>query len=99
MDASAKGTLTKSLRWALAPDGKSYFVTASAGGSAGQKASVTVALSRAEYYVLESVRRGRRRGSGAGHAQGVSRVGCFGALGRAVCFRGGRRGARFSPGV
>ncbi|GBF95771.1 hypothetical protein Rsub_08207 [Raphidocelis subcapitata] len=57
MDASAKGTVSKSLRWSAAPDGRGYFVNVSTGGSGGGKAGVSVSLSKAEYYVFETLGR------------------------------------------
>jgi hypothetical protein len=55
MDASSRGAVSKALRWSLAPDGKAYFISASIGGTSATKASITVPLTRAEYYVFESV--------------------------------------------
>jgi len=55
MDSSAKGSTSKSLRWQQAPDGKNYFINATQ-TSGGGKTSVSVALTRAEYWVFEKVR-------------------------------------------
>jgi hypothetical protein len=59
MDAAAKGTVSKSLRWSPAPDGRGYYVNVTSSGGGGAKTNVSVSLSKAEYYVFETVGRAR----------------------------------------
>jgi hypothetical protein len=55
MDASAKGQTSKSLRWAPDKDGKQFWLNATQ-TSGGNKSMVAVSITKAEYWVLESVR-------------------------------------------
>lgn len=77
MGQEGKGSVTKTLKWAPAPDGNAYFISANLSGSAGGRGSVSVALDKGEVYVLEKARapggEGGRRAARPGLAAAGSR--------------------------